>query len=128
MLKVHPLFILLFALPIAAIALILAARRWKSVPKLSLALVISGITGAILTALIVFISSTVPIAPYETSQNSWNPLFELCLLSLYAGFGLGVTVGTLLISPFIWIRARNEKSRQDRADPASFDRQKGEDD
>lgn len=126
MLKVQPLLLLLFALPIAAAGLILAARRWKFIPDLSRALVISGSAGAVFTALVVFISSTVPIAPYETGRNAWNPIVNQFLLSLYTGFGLGVTLGAPLIAPVLWLKAAKKKKHQEAVENRSAVRQKSE--
>ena len=107
--KVFPLLIILFTLPLAAVGLIFAAKRSKYMPRLDRGPVWSGIGGAVLTALFVYMKSTVPISPYELSQNAWYPIYGQCLLSLYVGFGLGVIVGAIVISPFILVKALQKK-------------------
>ena len=107
--KVFPLLIILFILPLAAVGLIFAAKRWRSMPGLARGLVWSGIGGAVLTALFVYMRSTVPIAPYELSRTAWYPIYGQCLVSLYVGFGLGVIVGAVVASPFILVKALRKK-------------------
>ena len=112
MMKMFPLLIVLFILPLAAIGLIFAAKRSKYMPGLARGLVWSGIAGAIFTALFTFMQSSVPIAPYELSRNAWYPIYGQCLLSLYVGFGLGVIVGAVVASPFLLIKALRKKNIQ----------------
>jgi len=109
MMKVFPLLIILFILPPAALGLVFAAKRSRYVPKLARGLVWSGIAGAIFTAVFTFMQSSVPIAPYEPSQNAWYPIFGQSLLSLYVGFGLGVFIGAVVVSPFILVKALRKK-------------------
>ena len=106
----QPLILGLLILPIPALGLVVAARRRKSMPHLSRNLFLSGAAGAILSALVVFMTSTVPIAPYETGPDAWDPVLRQTLLSLYAGFGVGVLAGAALICPLMWIKARKKNS------------------
>jgi hypothetical protein len=98
--------IALLALPVVAIGGILVARRWRSSPKLANALLLAGVTGAILTACFASSKGTVPIAPYEWSAGAWTPLLGQILLSLYIGFGLGVAIVAIGIMPFLAIRSQ----------------------
>jgi len=107
--KAFPLLIILFNLPLAAVGLIFAAKRWHSMPRLARGLVWSGIGGAVLTALFVYMRSTVPIAPYELSRTAWYPIYGQCLVSLYVGFGLGVIAGAIVVLPFILVKALRKK-------------------
>lgn len=107
----HTLILSLLILPIPALGLILAARRRRSMPHLSRNLVFSGAAGAILTALVVFMTSTVPIAPYESGADAWDPVLRQTLLSLYTGFGVGVLAGAALICPLMWIKASKQKHK-----------------
>jgi hypothetical protein len=109
MIKMFPLLIVLFILPLAAVGLIFAAKRSRSMPRLARGLVWSGIAGAIFTALFTFMRSSVPIAPYELSRNAWYPIYGQSLLSLYVGFGLGVIVGAVVVSLFILVKALRKK-------------------
>ncbi len=126
MLNILPEIIILLALPLVAIGIILTARRLQSTPNLALSLILSGITGAVFTALVVFTLSTTPIAPYETSRNAWYPIFGQCLLSLYIGFGLGVAIAAIVVSPFLLVKALVRKYRLRQMDSASVDKQKSE--
>ena len=103
------IIILLLALPIFSIGLIFAAKRLRSMPKLPLGLVLSGIAGAVFTTLFVFMRSTVPIAPYELSRDAWYPIYGQCLLSLYVGFGLGVVMAVIAVSPFLLFKTLRKK-------------------
>ena len=78
-------------------------------PKLSLGLVLSGIAGAVFTAIFVFMRSTVPIAPYELSRGAWYPIYGQCLLTLYVGFGLGVVMAAVVVSPFLLAKSLRKK-------------------
>jgi len=114
-----PVIIITLALPIVAVVMILVARRSQSIPNLALALVLSGITGAVFTAFFAFTLSTVPIAPYEVSRNAWYPIFGQCLLSLYIGFGLGVAIGVMAASPILLIRRLNTNDRSNQRNSES---------
>ncbi len=105
----HAIVVGLLVQPLLAVGLILLVRRLHPTARLAPALVLCGITGAVLTALIVFMRSTVPIAPYEQRADPWMPLIEQSALSLYIGFGLGVIVSAVFAIPFALIsnRGRN---------------------
>ena len=110
MVRILPIIIILLALPLLAIGVILFVRRSKSTTNLTLGLILSGIAGSIFTAFITFSLSTVPIAPYELARNAWYPIYWQVLLSLYIGFGMGVTIAVIAVSPFWLIKvARDEK-------------------
>jgi len=81
-------------------------------PRLPLGLVLSGGAGALLTALFVFMRSTVPIAPYELSRDAWYPIYGQCLLSLYVGFGLGVVMAAIAVSPFLLAKSLRKKDTE----------------
>jgi hypothetical protein len=108
MAKVLPVIILFLALPLLAVGLILLLRRSKSAANLFLGFILSGITGSIFTAFITFALSTVPISPHETSLDAWYPILWRLLASLYIGFGLGVAIASIAVSPLWLIKmARN---------------------
>ncbi len=97
--------ILAIALPLVGIGIILFARRSKIMPNLALSLTVSGITGAIFAAFIAIMLSSGPIAPYETARSGWNPIIWPCLLGLYVGFGIGVGISSIVVSPILLIKA-----------------------
>jgi hypothetical protein len=103
--KFLPVMIFAGALPLVGIGILLIARRSKTIPNLAFALLLSGITGAILTAVLVFILSPMPIAPYELPQSSWYPVLGACLFGLYVGFGIGVVISAIIASPILLIKA-----------------------
>ncbi len=104
MVRLLPLLIVLLVRPIIGMALILLARRVKSMPRLPLVLGVAGAAGGVITALIVFSISTVPIEPYEASRNLWSWLVQPCLLSFYIGFGLGSVLAAVVISVFLVLK------------------------
>src|SRR3989304_10295092 len=106
-----PIIFALLVLPPIAAALILIVRRHPATAQLTSALITSGITGAILTAFFAFASSSVPIAPYELSNNAWLPVFGQSLLSLYVGFGLGVIIAAVFALPYSLLRGRTNRTR-----------------
>ncbi len=105
MTKLLPLFVILLVLPLLAVGLILIVRRSKTNAKISNGLLLSGIGGAIVTALFAYSRSTAPIAPFETGPGAWLPLMWQSLLALYIGFGLGVTAAGIAISPLLLVRS-----------------------
>ena len=111
MVRILPIIIILLALPLLAIGVILLVRRSKSTTNLTSWLILSGIAGSILTAFITFSLSTVPIAPYELARNAWYPIYWQVLLSLYIGFGMGVTIAVIAVSPFWLIKMARNKNR-----------------
>jgi hypothetical protein len=111
MARVLPIIIILLALPLLAIGVILLVRRSTSTTHLTSWLILSGITGSVLTAFITFSLSTVPIAPYELASNAWYPIYWQILLSLYIGFGVGVTITVIAVSPFWLIKVARDKNR-----------------
>jgi hypothetical protein len=95
--------VVLLVQPVLAGLLLLLLRRRKPA-KLVRILMGSGLLGAVLTALIVFLHSSVPIAPYELSKDAWDPVYRQILLSLYVGFGLGIFIPAFFVLPIHWIR------------------------
>lgn len=91
--------IALLVQPVLAVAVILILRRSQVTARLIPALLLSGLAVAILVALFAFMRSTIPIAPYELSDDAWNPIYGQTLLSLYIGFGLGVNLSALIGVP-----------------------------
>jgi len=112
MTKMNLIMTILLALPLVGIGLILQARRSITMPRLFLGLVGAGIAGAVFTALIVFMWSTVPIAPYETDPGAWTSIYEGCLLSLYVGFGLGVVLAGIVVSPFLYLKTLKKNKKE----------------
>jgi hypothetical protein len=120
-------WILILLLPFLALVLILLARRSRTIPNLSLALILSGITGAVFTAVFTYSHSTVPIAPYPLSRSAWFPIIRICLLSLYVGFGLGGLLAGLVVFPF-WLKkklTKNDSSAQDNQKPVQAEKTQG---
>ncbi len=110
MTKLHLVMLVLLALPLVGVGLIMAARHSQDMPKLFKGLVWSGIAAAVFTTLFVFMRSTVPIAPYEMGPGAWTPIYEQCLFSFYVGFGMGVVLAGIVISPYLyWKTLKNKK-------------------
>lgn len=86
----QPLILLLILQPLLAVGLLLYLRRQPAARKLVLALITVGVIGALVAAVVTFLRSTAPIAPYELGPGAWRPSIYLALWSLYVGFGLGV--------------------------------------
>ena len=106
--------IIVFALllqPLLAFALILILRRIMATSRLIPTMVISGSVAALLVALFAFTRSTVPIAPYELSDDAWNPIYRQTLLSLYIGFGIGVNLAASIGVPIIFYKARGMQKK-----------------
>lgn len=103
--KLLPVILFASALPLVGIGIIFIARRSKAIPNLAFSLLLSGILGSIFTAIILFMVSPMPIAPYETSRSSWYPVIKGLLFGLYVGFGLGVGISSILVSPILLIKA-----------------------
>ena len=116
--RLLPVIIFAVALPLVGIGIILIARRSKEIPDLAFSLLLSGILGSIFTALLLFMLSPMPIAPYETSRSSWYPVIKGLLFSLYVGFGIGVGISSLLVSPILLIKAwrKNKAKKKTKAD------------
>jgi hypothetical protein len=105
MINLLPLIIFLLVLPAFSAGLIIFLMRSKEKIKAARGCFYTGIAGAFITAITVFLSSTVPIAPYETGQGAWLPILWQTLLALYVGFGLGTAVAGLVLLFVIFIRA-----------------------
>jgi hypothetical protein len=101
-----PIILILLGLPIAALLLIGLYHRSQTLAPLVPALVLSGITGALLTAVFAFMLSTVPIAPYQLSLSAWSPIVMQALLSIYIGFGIGVLLAAVVGTPYWYISGR----------------------
>jgi hypothetical protein len=101
-----PIILILLALPVAAVLLVVLFHRSRTLATLVPALVLSGITGALLTAVFAFMLSTVPIAPYKLSSSAWIPILSQCLLSVYIGFGIGVLLAAFIGTPYWYIARR----------------------
>jgi hypothetical protein len=114
--KLLPFLIFAGALPLVAIGILLIARRSKTIPNLSFSLLLSGITGAIFTAVIVFLVSPMPIAPYELARSSWYPVLWACLLGLYVGFGIGVGISSIIVSPLLLIKELKKNRSGEKTD------------
>lgn len=99
--------VVLLLLPLVTAVGIVAASRSRRFGHLVQALVLSGVTGALLTAFFAFSLSTVPIAPYELSEGAWLPILGQLLLAMYVGFGLGVAIAAVIAVPFAYLRGRN---------------------
>lgn len=106
-----PIILILLALPIAATVLLFYFRRSRSLSGLVPALVLSGITGAVLTAFFAFSISTVPIAPYETGPGAWTPIVGQLFLALYLGLGIGVLIAAAVGVPYWFLSGRAQASR-----------------
>jgi hypothetical protein len=119
MARILPWLILALLLPILSLVLILLTRRSRTIPNLSLALTLSGLTGAVFTVFFTYSSSTPPFAPYPLSRGSWFPIIRLLLLSLYVGFGLGSFFAALVVTPIWLIRKLNKKGPSTIEDPDS---------
>jgi hypothetical protein len=104
----HPIILALLLQPLLGVSIILICRRIQATTHLTPALVISGITGAILVAIFTYTSSTIPIAPYELDDNAWYPIYGQVLLSLYIGFGLGTILATLIGVPYTLLKDRSK--------------------
>ncbi len=105
----------LFALPIVGLLVILILRRSKARRSLSGSILLAGLTASLLTACFGFTSSTVPIAPYETSSHAYLDLIESVAIFLYFGFGLGAITASILGIPGAivhdWLRSRRDSSK-----------------
>jgi len=97
---VHPVFVILFVLPILAAAILLLVRRARSLCALIPALVLSGITTALTTAFFAFTSGSVPMAPHESADGACLPIVGQVLLAVYVGFGIGVIIAALIGPPY----------------------------
>jgi len=102
----HQVVIILVAIPVAAILILFFLRRSSTWSALVPALTLSGITGSILTACCTFLSSTIPIAPYETGPGTWTQVLIGLLLALSVGFGLGVLMAAIVGVPYWHISGR----------------------
>jgi hypothetical protein len=89
-----------------AIVIIVSVQRSSTMAHLVPWLVGTGIAGALLVSMFVFLNSTVPIAPYETGSGAWTPLYWNLLLFAFAGFGLGVMLISLFALTFAYIKNR----------------------
>jgi hypothetical protein len=118
-----PLLWILLALPPASVVVVILVRRSKSLGGLTPALLLSGLTGAILTSLFAFMSSTMPIAPYETSQASWTPILGGLLAALCVGFGVGALLAAAFGVPYWYISGRARAARTSVASPLGDDEQ-----
>ena len=103
------IIIVLLALPIIALGLILVVRRSRALSGLAPGLVLSGVTGSVLTALFAFSASTVPIGPYESGPTAWSPVVGGLLLALYVGFGMGALVAALAGIPYWYLSGRGRR-------------------
>lgn len=92
-----------------AIGILVLVRRSPVTRPLTSLLVWSGIAGATLAALYVFMNATVPIAPYETGPGAWTPLLWNLLLLAFTGFGLGVIFVSILALPVTYFRNHRRK-------------------
>ena len=113
------ILLILFVLPLVAAGLILSARRFPSTAGLVPALMLSGLTGAILTTFFAFAFSTAPIAPYELGPHAWGPMLGQVLLSIYVGFGLGAMIAAAVGVPVFLIASRRRAGLGKHASPTS---------
>jgi hypothetical protein len=102
----HPVVIVLLVLPLVAVGTLLIVRRSKILAPLVPALVLSGIATALTTAFLAFTSGSVPITPFESGPGGWLPIVGDVLLALYVGFGVGVTIATLIGVPYQLLAGR----------------------
>jgi hypothetical protein len=104
----------LLALPVLAIGILLLIRRSPSLRALAPAILLSGVTTAVLAACFGFTQSTMPIRPYESAP--WIDLALPLLSSGYVGFGVGAVLSGLLGVPAAalveWMRRRNAGARR----------------
>ena len=114
-----PILLILFALPIVAAGLILSARHFPYTSGLVPALLLSGLTGAILTTFFAFALSTAPIAPYELGPYAWGPMLGQVLISIYVGFGMGAMIAATVGIPYFLIAGRRRARGGKHASPAS---------
>ena len=102
----------LLALPVLAIAILLLIRRSPSLRALAPAILLCGVTTALLAACFGFTQSTMPIRPYESA--TWTDIALPLLASLYVGFGLGAVLSALLGVPAAalvgWFRRRSARA------------------
>jgi len=73
------------------------------------ALVLSGATGAIVTAFFAFTTASMPIAPYELGRGAWLPVLGQIALALYVGFGIGVGIAGAIGIPYLLLQRRSDK-------------------
>ena len=111
------IIVILLALPLAAVVLLIFLRRSSTFSTLVPALILSGITGAVLTSCFAFLASTIPIAPYEAGPLSWGPILGQLLLSLLIGFAMGTLVSAGISLPY-WLISGRGRTRRDGAAPA----------
>lgn len=102
----------LYILPLLGVGVILGLRRSGLMRNLSTAVLLSGITGALLTACFGFMMSTVPIRPYESDGGEWGRLLLSIASFLYVGFGLGSVLASLIGVPAVLISSRIRLRRQ----------------
>jgi len=95
--------------PLLGVGLIFVIRRFQATARLLPLLVGSGIAGAVVTSTLVFLRSTVPIAPYELSPNAWLPVVRESVVSLYVGFGMGVFISAIFAIPLALITQHRRK-------------------
>jgi len=114
-----PILLILFALPIVAAGVILSARHFPYTSGLVPALLLSGLTGAILTTFFASAFSTAPIAPYELGPYAWGPMLGQVLISIYVGFGLGAMIAAAVGVPVFLIAGRRRAGRAKHASPTS---------
>jgi hypothetical protein len=118
MVKILPIIIFMSALPLVGIVILWIARRSKTIPNLALALLLSGITGAIFSALIAFMVSPMPVVPHEIANGRWYPVLWACLFGLYVGFGIGVVIAAIIVSPILLFKTlkKNQMGKKTGAD------------
>lgn len=102
--------IILLAQPVVATMLLVLLHRSRSLASLVPALVLSGISCALLTPALAFMTSTAPIAPYEDTSSYWIPFLWQTLLSMYVGFGLGAFISATIGVPYWYFSGRTAPS------------------
>ena len=102
----HPIILALLAVPLVAAGVLILVHRSARLARLVPALVLSGTTGAILTAFFAFSALSVPIAPYELGPGAWLPVLGQVLLALYVGFGIGVLIAAAIGIPYSLARLK----------------------
>jgi hypothetical protein len=102
---------ILFALPLLGAGAIFGVRRSVSLRHLASGILLSGVTGAILTACFGFTLTTPPIRLYEGHGGAWPALLQAMALFLYVGFGFGSVLASLLGIPVSLIASRARARR-----------------
>jgi hypothetical protein len=104
-----PIIVALLLVPLLAAGILILVHRSAQLTRLVPALVLSGITGAILTAFFAFSTLSVPIAPYELGRGAWLPVLGQVALALYVGFGIGILIAAAVGIPYVLLLQKSRR-------------------